>query len=564
GIGTFCHEFSHVLGLPDVYDTDKEANGEASHPGAFDLMGSGNYNGENMCPPYYTFEERLRLGWVEEREICSISGDVELGTVDKNKALYIPTSQEGEYFILESRGGQKWDAALPVGVTVMHLDTSLRNVHGKTAKARYDAGDGINCFEDHPCYYPVPSMEGSQLREDLLFPGSHKVTSLLTSDWNGQETFYLSAISANAQGATLRLDFSTSYLYGKVTLPDGKAVEGALVSADPVQQSQSSPAPRILSPRGARFSAVTDSEGKYMIALEGCSHGDILEISASKDGYIPGVQTITVAPGRQEANLGMKLIIDFQETDLKKYASVSNTWSTWKFIENGNYDGLTTGIKFSADELSSEAGKIIRSASMFIDADSIGELLFKVQSGAETVLRKVLPDPQAGGWLSVDIEEEGLRIPSDQDVWFIFSFRNTSGLKIRLGLTDGREGGYLFCSGFDKEGKNLYSSPSSATYSFLTGVSLRSDGVIGEGVTVSDLGFNYIVPPSGVLSQGAEYIPSLAVSSSSKPTSVSWTLDGDPVPASGFILSSGRHILKDTMSFQDAHVETSEVVLPVQ
>ena len=38
GIGTMCHEFSHVLGLADHYDVDYEENGESEHPGVWDIM----------------------------------------------------------------------------------------------------------------------------------------------------------------------------------------------------------------------------------------------------------------------------------------------------------------------------------------------------------------------------------------------------------------------------------------------------------------------------------------------------------------------------------------------
>ena len=48
GIGTFVHEFSHVLGLPDLYAT---GNSSAFTPGAWNVMDEGPYNNGSRTPP---------------------------------------------------------------------------------------------------------------------------------------------------------------------------------------------------------------------------------------------------------------------------------------------------------------------------------------------------------------------------------------------------------------------------------------------------------------------------------------------------------------------------------
>lgn len=62
GIGTFVHEFSHVLGLPDLYATSYTS---AFTPGAFSPLDQGPYNNEGRTPPNYSSFERFALGWME-------------------------------------------------------------------------------------------------------------------------------------------------------------------------------------------------------------------------------------------------------------------------------------------------------------------------------------------------------------------------------------------------------------------------------------------------------------------------------------------------------------------
>ena len=64
GIGTFCHEFSHVMGLPDLYSTTYTG---AFTPGEWSLMDHGSYNNGSHTPPYHTGYERYCLGWIEPK-----------------------------------------------------------------------------------------------------------------------------------------------------------------------------------------------------------------------------------------------------------------------------------------------------------------------------------------------------------------------------------------------------------------------------------------------------------------------------------------------------------------
>ncbi|MBO7764404.1 MAG: M6 family metalloprotease domain-containing protein, partial [Bacteroidales bacterium] len=54
GIGAFCHEFGHILGFKDLYDTDYEDNGRSKGMwGTLSLMDYGCYNNQGRTPPYF-------------------------------------------------------------------------------------------------------------------------------------------------------------------------------------------------------------------------------------------------------------------------------------------------------------------------------------------------------------------------------------------------------------------------------------------------------------------------------------------------------------------------------
>ncbi|MDE6670161.1 MAG: M6 family metalloprotease domain-containing protein [Muribaculaceae bacterium] len=141
GIGTFCHEFSHVLGLPDVYDT---RNAQNTQLGAWDVMDQGNYNNESHTPPSYSAMERASLGWLELIELDTPADRIEVYELNASNTAYrISTPVKDEYFTLENRQQQGWDRYQPGrGLMIMHIAYDESAWHGNFVNSgivrRYD------------------------------------------------------------------------------------------------------------------------------------------------------------------------------------------------------------------------------------------------------------------------------------------------------------------------------------------------------------------------------------------------------------------------------------------
>ena len=136
GMGTFCHEFSHCLGLPDMYDTEKGN----SVLGNYDLMDQGGYAGGGWCPVGYSSYERYACGWLTPDEVTdphSIVGldpDGELTRTVGFRAvnplirypdacLYRESPKANDYYLIEYRLKESWDQYIPnKGLLAWHID----------------------------------------------------------------------------------------------------------------------------------------------------------------------------------------------------------------------------------------------------------------------------------------------------------------------------------------------------------------------------------------------------------------------------------------------------------
>ena len=126
GIGTICHEFSHVLGLPDLYDVDYNASGGQSHdPGDWDVMSSGYEFNYGRSPVGYSFFERYALGWAQPK-IITQEGSYSLQAVNITREGYIlRTPIDNEFFTIENRQLTGWDSYLPGhGMIVTRVDST--------------------------------------------------------------------------------------------------------------------------------------------------------------------------------------------------------------------------------------------------------------------------------------------------------------------------------------------------------------------------------------------------------------------------------------------------------
>ena len=126
GIGVICHEFSHCLGLPDIYDTN---TGGGYGMGNWSILDHGTYNGPNYIgwvPAGYTSYERNFVGWLDYTPLENdtiIERMLPINEPDAEAYVIVNDSTPTEYYLLENRNRTRWDSYIPGhGLLIMHVD----------------------------------------------------------------------------------------------------------------------------------------------------------------------------------------------------------------------------------------------------------------------------------------------------------------------------------------------------------------------------------------------------------------------------------------------------------
>ena len=156
-IGTFCHEFSHVLGLPDLYATTYTT---AITPGKWSIMDKGAYNNDSRTPPSYSSYERAALGWIEPPVFQFGESDIELRSLaESGQSFLLPGFKTGEYFLFECRVQDGWDSYIPgAGMLVWHIEFDQK-VWDSNIVNNNPAYQHVELVKAHGDYHLLPCAE---------------------------------------------------------------------------------------------------------------------------------------------------------------------------------------------------------------------------------------------------------------------------------------------------------------------------------------------------------------------------------------------------------------------
>ncbi len=132
-IGVICHEFGHILGAPDYYDTnyDKTGDGQYDGTGSWDMMAGGNWNNAGATPAHHNAWTKVMFyNWASATTLNSPQTVTLSNAAENANSFYrVNTTTEGEYFFIENREKHKFDSYIPgSGMIIYHIHSGVLNV----------------------------------------------------------------------------------------------------------------------------------------------------------------------------------------------------------------------------------------------------------------------------------------------------------------------------------------------------------------------------------------------------------------------------------------------------
>jgi M6 family metalloprotease-like protein len=181
GIGTFCHEFSHTLGLPDFYNT---TGADVYTLDEYSVMDYGPYLNNGRTPPTYSCLEKFYLGFLTPTALTQASNDTLPDAKSIAKAYLLSQTTHNlsakhpfpaEYYLLENRQKTGWDKYLPGhGMLIWHIDYSASDWSDNVVNNQYPLG--VDMME-------ADETANTNTQTADPFPGTNKITSYTPRLW---------------------------------------------------------------------------------------------------------------------------------------------------------------------------------------------------------------------------------------------------------------------------------------------------------------------------------------------------------------------------------------------
>lgn len=340
GVGTFIHEFSHVIGLPDLYPTNYS---NAFTPGYWSCLDYGPYNNDGMTPPLYGAFERYALGWVQPRE-TTLAANARLLPIKENECGIIRSDKDNEFFLIENRQQESWDKYIPShGMLLWHIDYN-------------DEVWSYNEVNNTPSHMHVDIEEANGRQyagAGNVFPGSGKVTSITGDTDPGFVTW-----------AKQKLDCTIEEIaedeFGEITFKlNGGRTEDIPAATTPVR----------VSANDNDIEISWESQDGYDTELTVYSRVTSTRADGEDEGeivYVPGYK------GRRMGN-ATKAKIENLEPGTKYYFKVSRTNNWENGAESEEMAAETTNIMSGIEAIGNE--KVANITLNGLTAEAAGQLI---------------------------------------------------------------------------------------------------------------------------------------------------------------------------------------------
>ncbi len=321
GIGTICHEFSHVLGLPDFYDTNNVNEEACVNPGLWSVMANGADYNYGRTPCNFSLYERYALGFAMP-QVIDEAGQFSIEAIHQSNAGYrINTPVKREYFLLENRQREKWDAELPGhGMLIFRVDsTNTQPWYWNT----------VNDNPAHPYYELVRAKGVSASSNDPSpstsrdpFPGTGRVYHISNTtkpanllSWAGKECDFALRNIAESWGVISFEAYYAHVLTG-IVLPDSITLGYAtFTQLTPVMVPDNARATLTWTSDNPAVATV-DATGLVTAVSEGtCNITATATTPGASAATIPGASAATI-PGASAPGITATCVVTVKKQDI--------------------------------------------------------------------------------------------------------------------------------------------------------------------------------------------------------------------------------------------------------